>query len=285
MTTFIILLVLYLVMWYYLNIELDQEKKVIVNLSTRLTAKAKQNVMLKRNRMEDEYYAIIDELEQEIGEYGYSHVNFDLSEFSVIKKWSRGACSTRDALDTLSYLEFGKAARDKLYKKIVKFVERDKIDPAAENAAMQASKELETRVVPLYEAYLKSFTFYLKRVVNEDKKQIKLIHGKTINGRNHQLREISLNQAIRYIYSQGLHKRDDKYIMCGYTLTFENHEIKDGVYKVTDVDWFICPEPYKTVICDLFDITSNHILGSNNKLEFYEQIERSIKSRKITKGA
>lgn len=244
-----------------------------------------QRAIMRRRRMiEDSYYDIVDTLEREVMSNGYvvDIREFDLSEFSVIEGWNRGAISSAEALERFNKMgDLERVAIDKVCKRLYKFAEDQKLDALTHNTVMEAIEELTLKVVPSYLVYLKTFKFYLVKLSEIDSTQVLLIHGRTINGGSCQVRNITLNQAIRYIKSNGLAKRDLKYKMCKYTVSFENQKLDKGVLRSAAIDWFVCPDPYRKIICDLFDINSNHVMGTTKEshLEFYKDIEKVVKGR------
>lgn len=267
-------LVIYLLICYYLLREED-----MVTTNEKILEMAKRQVAMKRRAVETEYYFVIDELEQKLAKFHpyLEDLNLDLQEFSLVYAWNVGAMSSEDVLSRLQSINLTEASENKLLNKLNKTLDGVKDSEVAMLLA-NALHDLETKVVPLYEKYLKTFKVLLHRFKQIDEKQIKIVHGRTRNGDTHQIREIPLNQAIRYIKANGLKNRKEVYLMCGHVVTFEDRLVIDGQSMPSDVDWFLAPGNYAKIICELFNVKTK-VFNSKEK-EFYDNLEQTIKSLK-----
>jgi hypothetical protein len=280
MNELIIALVIYFVLCYYL---LNEEEMPIKQETTKqnFLELAKAKLIRHRKEIEFDYYVIADTLEQDLSKFHpyLEDVDFTITEFSVIAAWNRGIISSAEAHNQFKKFDIADAAKNKITSKLQKLLE-DVKDEEIKILLSNANNRMLNEVVPTYVKYLNSFKIlvgYLRRI---DDAQVKLIHGRTVDGRIHQVREVTLNQAIRFIAMNKLYKRDDRYLMCGHVVTFENKAMVDSIVRPTDVDWFLAPNEYNKVLCHLFEVTSKTVLS--DQIDFYNKLEKTIKElRKV----
>lgn len=248
----------------------------MITTNQKMLDMVKKQVSMKRRAVETEYYFIIDELEQKLEKFHpyLEDLNLNLSEFSLIYAWNVGAMSTEEVLSKFQSINLTEASENKILTKLNKVLDDTK-DSEVGMLLSNALYDLENKVVPLYEKYLKVFKVLLHRLHAIDSKQIKIVHGRTRNGDTHQIREIPLNQAIRYIKANNLKSRKDVYLMCSHVVTFEDRLVIDGQSIPSDVDWFLAPGDYATTMCKLFDVKTKIF---TREKEFYSNLEKTIKS-------
>lgn len=211
----------------------------------------------KFQEMENCYYPHINELVEKLDDLGEIHPehipDFGLHTFTFIKDWQYGDVSSEYVLSILKGMNHESVAEKTVCRRLRNFaLGKEKLDSYSYIQAVHDS--LHVKCVPLYLKFLEMQTKYFEKMVEIDKKQVRLMWIEQVFKKNGEVtsrgREISLNQMYREIDSNILPHNDHKYVVGDNVIVFDEDLAEDDLA----CHWIFGPKNYISLLKNSFKV-------------------------------
>lgn len=230
---------------------------------------------LKRKvaEVEKQYYLIVDELEQTLGEQNLK-IDLPFSDLKLVKDWSIGDINATEALDQFYMMgDMHEVAYNKIMKKLDKFYNSmDNVEASIENSTRAAIVQLSKEVVPLYIKYLEELKLFFEKVEVIDKARVNVVMG-IENEQNFIWQEVPFDQAVRYILGRDLQSKNPV-VVNDYVVMFGNTP-KNKTAELTH--FILCPTlKYVETLKSIFSINCSWYTQGNSSGEWLEELEKKM---------
>lgn len=232
-------------------------KMLYKSKNSKLWKKLLRKKLLK---VEFDYKNTTDAIKGFIGHKEAKELFFEpsISEPKILYDWKVGNLSSREAYNIMNKTDLEKIAGRKILRPVTKlndnYINRNYKKVFIEGRINYIKKT----IMQDYMGYLLSSKKYLKYLADiEDEYEVcKIVHGKHYHVTNNfKWRELTLNQAIRYIkYEKLISKTDEKYkendMMIRFTKRSNISNIKNPIYS----EWFLGTKQQASIIAGLYNV-------------------------------
>lgn len=238
-----------------------------------------QKLLKKKEKdIQDKYLKAVEDLESAIYEISHDDegnvFQFNFNTFSPIRKWRAGEIDSVEVLRQMEKMNFEEAAKSKLLKDIKAYQETfDNVHNMLQAMIHGALNEIESGIVPSVVNYLDSAKRLFTEIVEEEKLQVKVLHGFVDMSKPEKDRmkweEMTLDQTIKFIVTNKINKANESSVVNKVLINFEF--FKEKTTEVEKSHWFLATPKSRDILATLFEVQYN-VTIAQDKLKWLDDI-------------
>jgi hypothetical protein len=227
----------------------------------------------KFDSIEAQYYAIVDELTQVLGdldEPGIVPQDFTLSEYTFIHQWEDGLISSAKVYEIMDKMNIEHAAKAKITKRLQNYMFKyEVLTPYIKPVIAKLDGECMDEMI----VYLTIMRRFFKKMADIDEKQIKMSwvqqFFKKDKGPEIVSEEMTLNQTIHHIDAFIHESSGQRFHLRDQVIVFDEEVGVDD----RAIHWIFGPRTYIELLRVLFNVKDD--LGSE-EIEFLKNVIKEV---------
>lgn len=225
---------------------------------TRFLGRYQNSLKIKFEKIEDEYYTIVDELIEKLddlepAEKWKEPPEFELGQLRIIQDWESGLASSNDVLDMLEGWDLEETARLHMTLKLRNYMFRNE---EFTEYLKPVIAEVNAKVAPLYLGYLKNLKTFFTRATECDMAQIDLTWLEVVVGKETKtsIAEMTLNQTVRQLTTFVWRYVDSSFFLGDHIICLNEGPDEKNVHRS---HWVFGPKAYIDMLKEIFEINDS----------------------------